>query len=369
MAAATGPGGAEDDLMRAIVLCDEELALEIAQRTGGTGRTERETGYTALHHACEYGMEKLAALLVDSGAPLSARTRDLILQGAVVQPGGQTPLHLAVRSGEAAVVDLLLARGADPSACDANGTSPAVAAALLRREALAERLASAAGEALPSSEALESLRVAAKVADKARAAQHLEVPDHLRQVYTIDGVWSVEECQRVLVAVQAAQAAAGGWTEERHAAYATTDLPCKAVPEVDAWVQSSLASKVFPLLARRHGWLPVGQEGRSGREGGDGARLAFRDLFFVKYSAEPGRQAGLALHRDGSVISFNVLLNGPDNFVGGGTYIEADDRVYHIGQGDCFVHSGKMRHGGHPVTHGERYVLVAFVDVLEEEAP
>jgi len=61
-----------------------------------------------------------------------------------------------------------------------------------------------------------------------------------------------------------------------------------------------------------------------------------------------------------------VLLNDPSDFDGGGTYIEADDHTYLIGQGDCFVHSGKLRHGGQAVTRGERYVLVAFVDVLEE---
>ena len=90
-------------------------------------------------------------------------------------------------------------------------------------------------------------------------------------------------------------------------------------------------------------------------------KLYFRDLFFVKYTAEG--HSGLELHRDGSVVSFNILLNGLEDFDGGGTYVEADDEVYSIGQGDCFVHSGKLRHGGQPITRGERLLLVAFVDV------
>jgi len=384
--------GAKDCLMHAIVLCDEDAALEALGLCEGIGRTERETGYTALHHAAEYGMKRLVAALVDRGAPLEAKTRDLILQRAVVQPGGQTPLHLAARSGETGVVELLLACGANPHALDVDGATPAVAAALRGRMPLADFLAQASSLVLPPVSVLEEFAVEARKAGRIRAAQQLEVPNHLRHVYTLKQVWSVQDCERVLVAVQAAAqsfaarvvssgepAPANGWTTERHAAYATTDLPCSSVPAVDAWVRASLRRKVLPQLARRHGWLPSSGSNDAGagsiiaecgadeslRES-DGSRLAFRDLFFVRYSAMPGGQPGLALHRDGSVISFNILLNCPSTFDGGGTYIEADDCTYQIGQGDVFVHSGKLRHGGHPITRGERYVLVGFVDVLNK---
>ena len=39
-------------------------------------------------------------------------------------------------------------------------------------------------------------------------------------------------------------------------------------------------------------------------------------------------------------------LNDASNFEGGGTYIEVDDLAHQIQQGDCLVHSGKLRHGG-----------------------
>ena len=64
----------------------------------------------------------------------------------------------------------------------------------------------------------------------------------------------------------------------------------------------------------------------------------------MQYSVQG--QAGLALHRDGSIMSFNILLNSAQDFEGGGTYVEADECAYQIMQGDCFVHSGKLRHGG-----------------------
>lgn len=359
--------------MRAVVLCDEDAALEAIASGGGLGRKERETGYTALHYACQYGMAKLVAALLDQGAEIEAKTRDLILQNAVVQPGGQTPLHLAARGGEAEIVELLLSRAADTAARDFDGATPAAAALLQHQPAMAERIARAASMPLPSDDDLAAISRDLVQMRKARAAEQLSVPPNCREVYTLERVWSVEECERVRAAVDAAAAEQGGWTTERHAAYATTDLPCSAVPAVDGWVRSALRGRVLPRLAARHGWLPSGslpqqrqQEPPRPPAESDGARLAFRDLFFVRYSAEPGCQDGLALHRDGSVISFNILLNDPSSFEGGGTYVEADDVTYRIGQGDCLVHSGKLRHGGGVVTRGERYVLVGFVDVLDE---
>ena len=41
----------------------------------------------------------------------------------------------------------------------------------------------------------------------------------------------------------------------------------------------------------------------------DPASFVLRDLFFVKYEVANGGQRELALHRDGSRWSFNVLLN------------------------------------------------------------
>ena len=70
-----------------------------------------------------------------------------------------------------------------------------------------------------------------------------------------------------------------------------------------------------------------------------------------------GAQADLPLHQDGSLVSFNVLLNPPPEFDGGGTH--------HIQQGSCLIHSGQLLHAGCRITRGRRLVLVGFVDVAE----
>lgn len=94
-----------------------------------------------------------------------------------------------------------------------------------------------------------------------------------------------------------------------------------------------------------------------------------------------GGQAGLPLHRDGSLLSFNVLLSRPDAFRGGGTRfphlarrddeVTADDDacafadadgVVRPAQGDAVVHSGSALHAGEAVTAGTRLLLVGFVD-------
>ena len=103
-----------------------------------------------------------------------------------------------------------------------------------------------------------------------------------------------------------------GWTESRHRAFATNDVPARGVTAVADWVHAALRARVLGALEARHATGP----------------LSFRDLFFVRYSHTAaasgvrGAQKGLEAHRDGSPISFNVLLNSADDFDGGGTFFE-----------------------------------------------
>ena len=286
--------------MRHAACCDEEEALEalaVAKKALGDvdiHYRERESGYTALHYAAQYGLVELATALLDVGSVVNSQTKDLILQNTVVQAAGQTPLHLAARAGEQEVAQLLMARQADVALLDVDGFAAVEIAKLHKRDGICQVLG-VSPDALDK-EDLDNRAVKAVEAGKIRAARQLDVPPHLRQVYTLKAVWSQDECDFVLQAVKAAVSKSSGWTTDRHAAYATTDMPCSRVQEVDAWVRESLAQRVLPELAKRHGW-----------GNGTGSCLYFRDLFFVQYSA--GGQAGLALHRDGSIISFNILLN------------------------------------------------------------
>jgi ankyrin repeat protein len=74
------------------------------------------TGWTALHFACEANQVAVAELLLDKGADVNAVTTDW----------GATPLHLALSGNPNAVllVALLLQRGADANVHNRDGVTP-----------------------------------------------------------------------------------------------------------------------------------------------------------------------------------------------------------------------------------------------------
>ncbi|CAB0043675.1 unnamed protein product [Trichogramma brassicae] len=112
-----------------------------------------ETGDSPLHLAlaCQYGCKKMATLLLNNGAnpnladakgstflhiisphystsflEMVFRTRDgedRAVQVNARNESGNTPLHLAVASGNAATAKWLLKRGADPNMADAEGST------------------------------------------------------------------------------------------------------------------------------------------------------------------------------------------------------------------------------------------------------
>jgi hypothetical protein len=192
-------------------------------------------------------------------------------------------------------------------------------------------------------------------------------------VVQVGACFGADECERVLEALrralrradlpveaadaQAADAPFGaGWTKGRHADFPTTDLPVSALsPRAQAWVRRTVRERVLALFAARAEL--------------DLADLFLKDLFLVLYDAtRPGAQTSLALHRDGCLFSFNVLLNEAADFTGGGTVFPALGAVRGA-RGDCIIHDAKVLHGGADVTAGRRVVLVGFVDSVPGESP
>ena len=95
------------------------------------------------------------------------------------------------------------------------------------------------------------------------------------------------------------------------------------------------------------------------------AEHAARACAFTPIGSAPlpstGLQRELRVHTDGSTFSFNVLLNAPTDFVGGGTRFEPTGLVVRPPRGGAVGHSGQVRHSADAITHGERYLLVGFV--------
>lgn len=175
-------------------------------------------------------------------------------------------------------------------------------------------------------------------------------------VRTVAGVFSPDECERIVTAVREAAERRGGWDVDRHSVHRTTDMPLSEASGVEQLIREA----VFARILRPHACVYCAHAVPEA--------LMFRDCFFVRYSAqEPGAQTGLAVHADGSTFSFNVLLSPQDAFDGGGTFFERSGETVRPRRGEAVVHSGGVRHGGNAITRGERLLLVGFVGV--EKAP
>ena len=87
------------------------------------------------------------------------------------------------------------------------------------------------------------------------------------------------------------------------------------------------------------------------------------DMFIVKYEVDA--QKSLNIHKDGTHLSFNIMLSDINDYQGGGTYFE-DGLTSYLNRGDVLVHSGHINHGSHDITKGSRYVLVVFFNIVEK---
>jgi uncharacterized protein len=94
-------------------------AVRALLKQGADVNTAQGDGMTALHWAAQKGDLELAQTLLYAGANIRATTR----------VGGYTPLLIASRNGHAALVDALLAGGADPNLATSNGATPLMTAA------------------------------------------------------------------------------------------------------------------------------------------------------------------------------------------------------------------------------------------------
>lgn len=168
-------------------------------------------------------------------------------------------------------------------------------------------------------------------------------------------VFSKSECDAIIEEAEQI-ASQNGWTTGRHGNYPTTDIPVTDLPNTMKFFRKALVQRIYPLLRMQFcDFLPKL----------DCLRVV--DGFVVKYDAEGG-QAELKPHRDGSVLSFNIALNSEDEFEGGGTWFASLDDTIKINQGEMVSHASSILHGGHAITKGKRYILVAFVIVEDFHA-
>ena len=119
----------ETPLMMAALKAEVDAASALVAH----GASVKKDGWSPLHYAATGGSAAIVKLLLDKGAPLEARS-----------PNGSTPLMMAARYGNEEAVDALLAAGADRALVNQQGMNASAFAASAGREKLAARLKPAA---------------------------------------------------------------------------------------------------------------------------------------------------------------------------------------------------------------------------------
>ena len=102
-----------ESLLRAVFASDLKSVKSLLREGADINKLERYIGGSALHVAARSGQHEMAQLLIDSGARVDLRDRS-----------DYTPLHNAAWVGTLDMVKLLLNAGADINAATYSGRTP-----------------------------------------------------------------------------------------------------------------------------------------------------------------------------------------------------------------------------------------------------
>ena len=210
-------------------------------------------------------------------------------------------------------------------------------------------------------------------------------PSLLHNIYIQPSFLSPHEATKCLKLAKQYAQQSSCWSEKdtiRHVTYSTIDFPIEDCIDMDSFLNDINFEKRL--------WTDMGDKFDI-----DVNHFSFNDFFCVCYQGKDGEgddddknnidndvmMDRLDQHRDGNLLSFTIVLSDSNDYCGGGTIFDAlrdvnpkesndgivcDQGVIRVkNAGDAVFHSGKIKHGGHVVTKGERIVLVGFVNVDE----
>jgi len=125
------------------------------------------------------------------------------------------------------------------------------------------------------------------------------------------------------------------------------------MPHTLAWFNRRLESTIFPAAAAlfpeviRHAGV-----------------LRAHSVALLKYNSSHPRTD---VHVDDGILAITLALSPRANYTGGGTFFEhlGAGHIVEMDQGGCTLRPGSVRHGGHRVTGGDRYILGAFLLIAD----
>jgi tetratricopeptide (TPR) repeat protein len=119
------------------------------------------------------------------------------------------------------------------------------------------------------------------------------------------------------------------------------------LPKTREWFNKRLETTFFPLLSHL---FPEVISSPS--------IIRAHSVSLLKYNSSHPRTD---VHIDNGILSMTLAMTPQDEYTGGGTFFEHLDEVLPMDVGKGTFRPGSVRHGGHRVTNGTRYILGAFL--------
>lgn len=387
-------------LLYAASIYDEELCMDICTYLRHEELkfyydsilcSEGTSGYTCMHYGiqgnlvqfCESVLRDLPQkILMQLVFNIKTQDISILSGGSYVQSGGYNLFHFCVLECHWSTFNILvelLDKRVLLDSLDANGYNAIELACIFHKNS---NFADIMTHWFPSSKKV-GYSAMAKQVEISKIKQlvsqrytfpacHLSIGDQIPQftdyyndVYVLNSFWPPTLCKAILIEMlhTSAQPTPSStsvskriqheWKTSRHSFFPTTDLPTCFVMSTNAWIRNHIEQQLFPIILAKYHLQPELHQ------------ITIRDLFYVKYQVSPQQsQQELSLHQDGSFISFNILLNEPTAFQGGGTYFPHLKKNFQLNQGDLLLHGSKLFHSGQKITSGSRLLLVGFLNVL-----
>jgi tetratricopeptide (TPR) repeat protein len=162
-------------------------------------------------------------------------------------------------------------------------------------------------------------------------------------------LFSKSECKDVITKAEA-HFEGKPWSRLPSGQYDVSGFWIRDVPAVRDWFNQMLQERLFPLLVKKFpDFVP------------DVEDLCVDNAYIFKYTPETGRRTDV--HTDSGCLSFTIALNSQDEYSGGGTWfegLEGNKDIIEMDVGQCTVRPGGVKHCGHAVKSGTRYIIGGF---------